>query len=291
MSSADQKIRERLLNVKDLPTIPAMHSRILKLIEDANYSIDEVSKLIERDQVLSTKVLKLVNSPFYGLYSEVAAVRRAVVLLGANLIRGIILSTALFDVADRELPGLWDHSYCCSTISGLLAKRMGLTAAEEIMTGALLHDIGKVLIKKQLPEEYAAIAGAVQSKGIAMIEAERAQIGITHDKVGAWLAEKWNFPRIIRNIIEYHHTPGLCGSHLKQAAIVHFSDIVGKGIGVVYGGDPFVPALDVKGWSALALSDDDLSEVLVEIMDILQDDKVLSKYIPGAADGKQGKTT
>ncbi|HEX8948268.1 MAG TPA: HDOD domain-containing protein, partial [Dissulfurispiraceae bacterium] len=182
MSPADQKIRERLLNVKDLPTIPAMHGRILKLIEDANYSIDEVSKLIERDQVLSTKVLKLVNSPFYGLYSEVAAVRRAVVLLGANLIRGIILSTALFDVADRELPGLWDHSYGCSTISAFLAKRMGLAAVEEIMTGALLHDIGKVLIKKQLPEEYAAIAGAVQSNGIAMIESEGVRLGITHDK-------------------------------------------------------------------------------------------------------------
>ncbi len=284
MKPADPKIKDRLLNVKDLPTIPVIHSRILKLIEGANYSIYEVSALIERDQVLSTKVLKLVNSPFYGLYSEVAAVRSAVVLLGTNLIRGLILSTALFDTIDKKLPGLWDHSYCCSVIAGFLAQRFGLTAVEEIMTGALLHDIGKILIKKQLKAESAEIERTVQSRGITMIDAERKIIDITHEKVGLWLAEKWNFPRIIKNIIEYHHAPGLCGTHLKQAAIVHLSDIIAKGIGVSYSGDPFIPVLDDKGWKALGLAESDLVDILVEIMDIIQADKVLSKYISGDRD-------
>lgn len=287
MISADSRIRERLLNIKDLPTIPVVHNQILKLIEDANYSIDEVSKLIERDQVLSTKVLKLVNSPFYGLYSEVAAVRRAVVLLGSNLIRGLILSTALFDVADKQLPGLWDHSYGCSVVASFLAKRFGLSAVEEIMTGALLHDIGKILIKRQLKEEAVQIDEAVQSQGMIMLEAERYVINITHDKVGVWLAEKWNFPKIIKDIIEYHHRPGLCSAYSKQAAIVHFSDIIVKGMGVTYSGDPFVPKLDDKGWKSLGIPEGDVVEIIVEVMDIIQADKLLSNYITGKKDGKQ----
>ncbi|GER94183.1 HDOD domain-containing protein [hot springs metagenome] len=268
-------INNRLFNIKDLPTIPAIHSMILKIMEDINYSVDEVSRHIEKDQVLSSKVLKLVNSSFYGLYSDVATIRRAVILLGSNLIRGIILSTSLFDVADKNLPGLWDHSYCCSIVAGFLAKRFNLITIEEIMTGALLHDIGKVLIKRQLPEESKEIEAVVSSKGITILDAEREVINITHDDVGLWLAETWNLPAIIKDIIAYHHKPGSCNGHKKETAIVHFSDIIVKGIGVSYCNDPFVPMLDEEGWNVLSLSESDLVDIIVEVMDIIQADKSL----------------
>jgi putative nucleotidyltransferase with HDIG domain len=272
-------INNRLFNIKDLPTIPAIHGRILKIMEDINYSVDDVSKHIEKDQVLSSKVLKLVNSPFYGLYSDVATIRRAVILLGSNLIRGIILSTSLFDVADKTLPGLWDHSYCCSTVAGFLAKRFNLITIEEIMTGALLHDIGKVLIKKQLPEESRKIDEAVKSNGITGLDAEKMVIDITHDDVGLWLADTWNLPGIIKDIIAYHHKPGMCSVHARETAIVHLSDIIVKGIGVSRIGDPFVPMLDEAGWNILSLSESDLVDIIVEVMDIIQADKTFSRYI------------
>ncbi len=282
----NSSINSRLFNIKDLPTIPAIHSRILKLMEDINYSVDDVSKLIEKDQVLSSKVLKLINSPFYGLYSDVATIRRSVILLGSNLIRGIILSTSLFDVADRKLPGLWDHSYCCATVAGFLAKRFNLITIEEIMTGALLHDIGKVLIKKQLPDESGAIEAEVKTKCITILDAERSIINITHDDVGLWLADTWNLPAIIKDLIAYHHKPGMCTGHKKETAIVHLSDIIVKGIGVSYIGDPFVPLLDEAGWNILALSENDLVDILVEVMDIVQGDKAFSRYMIGSGDGR-----
>lgn len=282
----NSQIKDRLFSIKDLPTIPAIHGRILKLMEDINYSVDEVSKLIEKDQVLSSKVLKLVNSPFYGLYSGIATIRRAVILLGSNLIRGIILSTSLFDIADNKLPGLWDHSYCCSTVAGFLAKRFNLITIEEIMTGALLHDIGKVLIKKQLLEESKEIEAAVKSNGMTILDAERMVINITHDDVGLWLADTWNLPSIIKDIIAYHHKPGMCSGHKKETAIVHLSDIIVKGIGISYSGDPFVPMLDADGWDILALSESDLVDIIVEIMEIIQADKGFSRYIHGGKDGK-----
>lgn len=282
----NSSINSRLFNIKDLPTIPAIHSRILKLMEDINYSVNDVSKLIEKDQVLSSKVLKLINSPFYGIYSDVATIRRSVILLGSNLIRGIILSTSLFDIADRTLPGLWDHSYCCSTVAGFLAKRFNLITIEEIMTGTLLHDIGKVIIKKQLPEESKEIDRAVESNGITMFDAEKMVINITHDEVGLWLADTWNLPVIIKDLVAYHHKPGMCSGHSKETAIVHLSDIIVKGIGVSYSGDPFVPMLDEDGWNILALSENDLVDILVEVMDIVQADKAFSRYISGGSDGR-----
>ncbi|MEW5745671.1 MAG: HDOD domain-containing protein [Nitrospirota bacterium] len=279
MTPAEAPIKERLFKVKDLPTIPTTHGQILKLIADVNYSVDEVSRLIERDQVLSTKVLKLVNSPFYGLYSEVAAVRRAVILLGANLIRGIVLSTSLFDLAEEKLPGLWDHSYCCSLVSGFLAKRFNLITIEEIMTGALLHDIGKILIKKQLPAESRSIEETVRTSGITALEAEKKVITFGHDYVGLWLAETWNFPKIIQDTISYHHRPSLCAAHFKEVMIVHLSDVVVKGVGVVSSGDPFVPLFDGAGWDKLGLPEGDLVDLIVEVVDIIQGDPLLSRYL------------
>src|SRR5208337_2833800 len=94
----------KLFNAKDLPTIPSSHLRILKLIEDGGYSLNDLSALIERDQVISSKVIRFVNSPYYNLCTEIASVNKAIVLLGANLLRGLVLSTSLFQSADELLP-------------------------------------------------------------------------------------------------------------------------------------------------------------------------------------------
>lgn len=279
MTESPEAIKQKLLNSKDLPTIPAVHTQVLKMIEDINYDVESVGNLIEKDQVLSSKLLKLVNSPFYGLYGNVASIKRAIILLGANLIRGLALSTALFDSADKSLPGLWDHSYCCSTVAGYLAKKLNVKAQEEIMTGALLHDLGKVLIRRQLPKEAADIDAAVKTKSITMREAEQMVIDISHDEAGAWLAEKWNLPKIIKDIIAYHHKPGFCADHSKEAAIVHLSDIIIKGIGVTNSPDIYVPALDQKGWNRLEISEEDLLDIVAEIIDKIQADKMFSKYL------------
>jgi len=272
-------IKERLFNIRELPTIPVLHNRILKLMDGGNYSLDDLSNLIERDQVLSGKVLKLVNSPFYGLYSRVASVGKAIVLIGSNPVRGIILSTSLFDIADEKLPGLWDHSYCCSVVSGFLANRFNMKDIGEIMTAALLHDIGKVLIRKQLPEESAEIDKTVQSRGISVMDAEKMIINVTHDAVGSWIAGQWNFPPIINDIIAYHHKPGLCGTYPKEAAIVHLSDIIVKGIGVSASMDRAVPLFDEQGWKNLALPEDELMDILSEVLDIIEAEPAFSQYL------------
>ncbi len=279
MIPAASDIKGRLFNIRELPTIPVLHNRILKLIDEGNYSLNDLSSLIERDQVLSGKVLKLVNSPFYGLYSKVASVGKAIVLIGSNPVRGIMLSTSLFDIADKKLPGLWDHSYGCSVVSGFIANRFNMKDIGEIMTAALLHDIGKVLIRKQLAEESAEIDKTVQSGGITMMDAEKRIIDVTHDAVGSWIAGQWNFPPIINDIIAYHHKPGLCSAYPKEAAIVHLSDIIVKGIGVSAPMDRLIPLFDEQGWKKLALPEDELMDILSEVVDIIETEPSFSQYL------------
>ena len=277
--------QEKIFAAKDLPTIPCLHDKLLRLIEDSNYSMDELGRLIETDQVLSSKVLKIVNSPFYGLYSNVASVERAIVLMGSNLIRGLILSTSLFDAGDKTLPGLWDHSYYCSTVANFLALKLNLGTREEIMTGALLHDIGKVLIRKQLPDESKRIDEAVEAGGITMYEAEKRIIDTTHDEIGARLAVMWNLPKIIRDLIASHHRPGACVNHPTEAEVVHLSDIIVKGLGISNPSDGCVPPFDVKGWAALGLPEEDIGDIIGEIIDKMPED-VLLTYTPGGNDGR-----
>ena len=271
----------RLFNAKDLPTIPSSHLRILKLIEDGVYSLDDLSALIERDQVISSKVLRLVNSPYYNLCTEIASVNKAVVLLGAHLLRGLVLSTSLFQSADELLPGLWDHSYFCSIVTASLADRLRMRNVEDIMTGALLHDIGKIVVRKELPGESKVIDHLIFSEGIPMVDAEKRILDITHCDTGAFLAENWNFPSLIKDVIAFHHFPSLCQSHKKEAAVTHLADLIVKGIGVSYSGDIFVPALDEEGLKSLSLPEEELPDILAGVLELADNNPVFSKYLIG----------
>lgn len=279
------KIGDKRIEIKDLPTIPSVHNRILKIIEDINYSVEEVSGLIEKDHVLSSKVLKLVNSPSYGLNNKVASVRRGVILLGANLIRGIILSTSLFRGAEDEMPGMWDHSYCTSAVAGLLARRYNLITIEELMTGALLHDIGKVLLHRYLKEEMVYLNDIVASKKMNMLEAEKAILGKGHDEIGWWLAEIWNFPPIIKEIIRFHHRPSEAGDNIKAVSIVHLSDIVSKAIGITYGSDPYIVPFDPECLKAMDSLENDITDIVSDVMDVVESDPALKIYISGVSNG------
>ena len=281
MSSMASSNKGRLFNAKDLPTIPSYHMKIVKLIEDGGYSMDDLSALIERDPVISSKVLRLVNSPYYNLYAEIASVNKAIVLLGANLLRGLVLSTSLFQSADELLPGLWDHSYFCSIVAAYLADRLLMRNIEDIMTGALLHDIGKIVIRKELPEESKLIDQLIFSEEIPMIEAEKRVLGVTHCDTGSFLAENWNFPSLIKDIISFHHFPSLCLLHKKEAAVSHLADFIVKGIGVSYSRDIFVPALDEEVLKSLSMPEEELPDILAGVLELADNNPVFSKYLIG----------
>ena len=119
------KQKGQLLAVKDLPTLPGVLQEVAILVENPNSSTDQISKAISKDQVLSAKVLKMVNSPIYGFPGRIGSIQHALVLLGFNVIKGIIISTSVFEVMNENMKGLWEHSLGCALASSAIARQIG----------------------------------------------------------------------------------------------------------------------------------------------------------------------
>jgi len=238
----------KILAIKDLPTLPPMLEKITEMIEDENSTPKQIAEVISKDQVLSAKVLKMVNSPIYGFPRRINTIQHALVLLGFNVIRGIIISTSVFDIMTQYMVvGLWEYSLGCATASKIIADELNLKDPEEYAVTGLLHDIGKVVIALQLPEEKEEINKLVKEKDISYFEAEREILGFSHDRVNAWLAEHWNLPLNIKEGLTYHHNPTLAKFYPDFAYVVHIANFITRVLELGSGGDELVPMLKKKG--------------------------------------------
>ncbi len=266
-----EEIRQRLKQVQSLPTLPPIISKLNKMVEDDGVTAVQLGDVIEKDQVLTSKLLKMVNSSFFGFPQRISTVSNAIVLLGFNVIKTLIVTSSIFEVMQASDVGLWEHSLGCATVAGILAKRKKIKNPEEISTAALIHDLGKIVVRAELPERHKEILERVKEKGISFREAEKEILGVGHGEVGGWLAQEWNLPDRLVEPITFHHRP-LDAPHFKDlAALVHFSDILIRAIGFGFGGDPWVPPLDHEAWHTIKFTKGEMKEILNELDEKLID--------------------
>jgi putative nucleotidyltransferase with HDIG domain len=260
-----QEIRRRLRDIQSLPTLPPIAAKLNKMVEDEDITANQLGNVIERDQVLTSKLLKMVNSSFYGFPQRISTVANAIVLLGINVIKTLIVTSSIFEMMQSSDVGLWEHSLGCATIASLIAKKKGLKNPEEVSTAALLHDLGKVVVRAELPSEYDALLALVEQKGISMREAEEELLGVSHSEIGGWLVHQWNLPDRLVLPITWHHRPEEAPDHRDVTAILHFSDILVRAVGFGFGGDMWVPPLNQDAWKRIKLSKSEMKELLVEL--------------------------
>lgn len=270
------EFRKALREVKNLPTLPGIVFKLTKMAENPDTTTEQMGKVISKDHILAAKLLKLVNSAFYGFPQRISSLNSAIILLGFNVIRSLIISASIFEIMEDQDVELWEHSLGCAVVSSLLARRLGLSEPEEVSTASLIHDIGKVAIKMELPGEYEKIVAMVRDQQISMRDAEMQVIGFDHAEVGGWLAKSWNLPNKLVEPITCHHEPGQAKEEPLTSAIVHFSDIMIRGLGYGHGNDKWVPALNSKVWALLGLVPSDLDEMLDTIEEKLWDVKGFS---------------
>lgn len=263
-------LREKIENINALPTIPKVLKKLLVLIENPRVSLNEISNFISSDPALTIKVLKMVNSPIYGFPGRISSVNQAVILLGLNVVRGLLLGVSVFELMQKTMLGLWEHSLGTAIVSRLIAVKKGLKEPDELSVDGLLHDIGKVLLILQYPEEYQRAMGDADTNSATIYESERVYFNTTHASVGAWMAQKWRFPPNLIDIIEYHHKPNLSKKAPLGAAIVHFADILVKARGFGFAGDRLLISVCPAAWDLLALSESDIKDILIEAEDSFQ---------------------
>jgi putative nucleotidyltransferase with HDIG domain len=266
MSKIDAKaLRGRVELINNLPTIPMVLKRLLTIVENPTVSVGEISEFISSDPALTTRVLRMVNSPVYGFPGRISSVSQAVVLLGTNVVKGLLFGVSVFDLMQQCMIGLWEHSLGVAILSRLIAKRKGLKEPEEASVAGLLHDLGKVIFILQLPEEYQKTMDQAEARGITMAEAEKDLLDVTHAHVGSWVAQSWRFPANLVDVIYYHHRPHLAKSAPAEVAIVHLADILVRARGFGFAGDRFMPSVNQAAWKSLSLSEEDLKEILQEM--------------------------
>lgn len=259
------QIKERLKNVQSLPTIPPIVAKLNKMVEDEDMTATRLGVVIERDQVLTSKILKMVNSSFFGFPQRISTVSNALVLLGFNVIKTLIVTSSIFEVMQASDVGLWEHSLGCALISSIIAKKKGIKNPEEISTAGLIHDLGKVVIRAELPDDFQNILEYTHKHGVSVSEAEEKLLGIMHPEIGAWLAKQWNLPPRLVVPIRFHHQPEQAPEFKDVCAIIHFSNILIRGLGFGYAGDPWVPSLEHNAWEKVKLGKQEMKELLDEL--------------------------
>lgn len=265
------KQKGQILAVKDLPTLPGVLEEVAVLIENPNTSTDQISKAISKDQVLSAKVLKMVNSPIYGFPGRIGTIQHALVLLGFSVIKGIIISTSVFDVMNANMKGLWEHSIACALASSTIARAIECKDPEEYAVAGLLHDIGKVVAAVQLPDARIQVDALVKSKDLAYRQAEQEVLGFAHDRINLWLATYWNLPANLKEGLSYHHKPMSASLYPKVAQVVHVADFLARLFGVGNGGDDQVSQLEPGVLETLKITPDLFRRILDSLENELVD--------------------
>jgi len=253
---------ERIVSSLDkIPTLPVIYSKLGKLLQSPDTTIAAVSNIISEDQVIAAKVLKFVNSAFYGFPQRVGSLQRAIVILGFNTIKNLVFATSVFDMFRGMETGnafdkkkFWKHCIGCAVASRVLAEAADLRNPEEVFTGGLLHDIGKLVVAVHYPEKYSNVVNEVQRTGTPMVEAERKIFSYDHCQVGSALAVQWRFPPDTALMIGSHHLADGAVPTRKDIAAVHIGNILCMALGLGSGGEKKLANVNPKAWELLGLS-------------------------------------
>jgi putative nucleotidyltransferase with HDIG domain len=256
------ELRRLVEKIQSLPTLPGIVTRITHMLDNPETTANAVGREIESDQVLSAKVLKLVNSGFYGFSQPIATIPHAMVLLGFNVVKTLVLSTSVLDMMSQSMAGLWQHSLACARTCGIVARHLDMDDPEEISVAGLLHDLGKVVMEAHLKEEFEKVLSQVRDRNALFYEAEQEVMGVTHANIGAWLLQKWKLPGQIVDPIMHHHDFHPVRAHADRTAVIHLSDILVRAEGYGSGGDNRIPVVSEEALTKLDLTADDIRDIM-----------------------------
>jgi len=193
-----------------LPTLPIVALQIGEVIHSKNVSVQQVAEILRTDPATSAKLLRLVNSPYFGIPGGVTDVARAIPFVGFNTLYQLVLTISVLETltskhAAFDPKSLWLHSLTVATAARELAQDLRLADPGACFTAGLLHDMGKIALAKIEPEKLAAVFDAMKTDGISIAEAEKRFELAPHDRVGSRLARHWRFPATLAIPIEQHH--------------------------------------------------------------------------------------
>lgn len=228
--------------VKAFPGMPGVAAKMLTMLDNPNTTPDQIEEILKYDPGLTANILKLTNSAYFGLPSEVVSIKQAVILLGWKKLVQLIMASCVSAIMGKSVIGydlsageLWRHSIAVTVSAEELVKELDISMSEEIFTAALLHDIGKLALGSFLKDDLEEVK-KIASQGISFEVAENKVFGTNHAEVGAAILKQWSFPANLVEAVRCHHNPDSANPTSALIDIVHIANIlclmVGIGVGV-----------------------------------------------------------
>jgi HD-like signal output (HDOD) protein len=270
---------EQLITFVDkMPAFRSSVQRLLQLASDLNADNREIVHVIESDPLMTVKILKVINSPFYGLTQKISSVQRAVVHLGINSIKNMALSVAAIGVlpvknqADFDSRAFLLHSLTCASLSKMLADRLHVPAEQssDYFVAGLLHDFGKIVFAEFIPTSYGQVLKIAKEQQLALHDIESEMLGIDHSQAGKLLAQHWGLADALISAIDHHHSDHL---HTHLSDCLFAANQISKQLDFGFAGNPVIevlPARTVQTFGmpleALILEMGDLSSLKTEAL-------------------------
>lgn len=230
-----QIVDDALSRVGDIATLPEVTIKIIQIVEDPKSTAHDLHDIIKNDPALSVKVLKVVNSAFYGLPGQIASVDRAIILLGLSAVKNIAIAASIARLfkggrisQDFSASDLWRHSVGVAVAAHAIAKLSPFPVmADEVFVGGMIHDIGMLVQRQVFAEQFSEVVQRCVDHGVDFLTCEREIIGADHQAFGVGLTTKWKFPRHLRASVGFHHNPEALSAELRNMAmLIRIADIL-----------------------------------------------------------------
>ncbi len=282
MNNGNTNLESFVAKIGAIPLIPKVANKVIKLVENPDTTASQLQEIIDTDQAIASRLLKIANSAFYSYSGSINTTSEAVVLLGFKTIKSLVLAASIKDVYKRftlteEL--IWEHSLFSSISSRFIAREKGLSYQEEAFISGLFHNIGMVIMNNEKPQDFSEVMQRFYNNEVSFIEAENEVFGFTHKEAGALITRKWKLPDFLEKVIRYQDKPEVFSASdpflYNLASIVYISNLFCLKLKIGLGRrclmEPDFSQYEV--FNEFELSEDSTTQLLTTIKDTYEAEK------------------
>ncbi len=232
MKFQDLELEKLIKDSEQIPSLPSIFYRVTEAINDPDSTLEEIGNIVASDMALAARILKVVNSPYFGLEDKIEALPHALNIIGVDQLSNMVLATSVMsqfkgipeDFVTME--SFWAHSIACGLAAREIAQFDMSKIKETLYLGGMIHDIGSLIIYKEIPELGREALERCNNWGQKLVDAEKSVMGFDHTEVGTALLTHWELSEVFKEMIFYHHAPWQAPNYPKEASVIYLADYI-----------------------------------------------------------------
>jgi len=276
-TTEDPQLKSMIMTIRDLPAMPHVASKVLELSSDPDTSASRLQQVISDDQAMTARILKIANSAMYACSRRIKTLSEAIVMLGFNSIRSLVVTSAarnLYSTGSARMGLkerlLWEHSIGCAFACRLLVSRKHPAFTEEAFLAGLMHDIGKLVLNLQMPDRFEEIVQIVYNENREFHETELELLGFDHARVGALLVNKWKLSPSLEAVIGMHHQDEMLTAERPLLLYLDLANKICHKYGIGFQEQPDLDLSLTAGGRIFGFNNDDFTEIAHKLQQTLE---------------------